>query len=169
MHILELDVSLYVLRHIALLRLGVDLGDRLEQVRDLRRRSLSGRDIGHEGEDVAGLDSTEDGGHEADEEVEGAELLEGDEARAVPESEGDDEEGEALGERIKAIGPDGVAVGLAKGLLEGLAVDSQAVVLAGQRGDGTDSSRSLASQLSGVFVGLLVLLILQDDDTLRFI
>lgn len=166
MHMLKLNMPLHILRHVPLRRLRVDIGQRLEQMRDMRRRALRGRDVGHEREDVAGLNRTEDGGHEADEEVEGGELEEGDEAGAVPEDEGDDEEGEALREGVEPVGPDGCPVRFTERLLEGLAVDGEAVFFTGERGDSADGGGGFAGELGRVFVRLLVLLVLEDDDTL---
>ena len=78
--------------------------------------------------------------------------------------QGNDEERERLRQGVKRVGPDTRAVALAEGLLEGLRVEVKAVLLAGEGGDGADSASSLASELSTLLVGLLVVLVLENDD-----
>lgn len=99
--------------------------------------------------------------------MEGRDLPLRDEAGAVPEDQSDDVEGHRLGQRVEAVAPDGVPVRVAKGSFESLAVNVQAVRLTGERRDGLDSSGSFTSNLSGVFMCPLVLLVFENDDTLQ--
>jgi hypothetical protein len=61
--------------------------------------------------------------------------------------------------------PDGGLVRFAKGFLQRLRVDTQAVVLASESGDCANSASSFTSELSRFFVSLLVDLILENDNT----
>lgn len=162
--VLEADAALDVLRDLALGGLGVDGRDGVDEVDDISSRALGRRHVGNEGEDVAGLDGTEDGGLEGDEEVEGVELLVRDETRTVPEDEGDDEERHGLGQREQQVAPERRPARLAEGTVEALAVQPEAIILTGEGGDGANGSSGFAGKLRGLFVGFLVLLILEDDN-----
>jgi hypothetical protein len=117
-HILKTNVALDLLRRqlLAFLRLGVNLWDGIEQLDDIAARTLRRRDIRHEHEDIASLDSTEgralekrkdetptcdneEGSatyHEADIESEDTCLAVGDENGTIPEDKGNDEEDHSL-------------------------------------------------------------------------
>ena len=104
--------------------------------------------------------------HETNEKLEDRTLIVCHEEGAIPEDEGNDEESETLGEGVQRVGPDGGAVRFLKGFFERLGVDCEAVVLTGKGGDGPNGSCGLTSELGGVFVGLFVLLIFENDDAL---
>ena len=161
---LEADTALDRIGDVALGGLGVDLRDGVEQADDVRGGALGRENVGDEGEDVAGLDGGEDGGHEADEELERGPLEVCDLAGAEPEDEGDDEERERLRERKDRVGDHRGAVRAAHGALERVAVERAAVVLARERGDGADRARGLARELRGRLMGLLIVLVLEHDD-----
>ena len=61
---LEADVALNSLGDVALGGLSADLEDGVEQADDVGGGTLGGENVGDEGEDIAGLDGEEDGGHE---------------------------------------------------------------------------------------------------------
>lgn len=164
--VLEPNATLDGLRDDTLSRLGVDGRGRIQKVHDIRRSTPSRRHVGHEGEHVAGLDGTEDRALEGDEELEGGEFEGGHQARSVPEDECDDEERHGLRASVDQVTPQCCPVRLLQGGFETLAVQAQAVRLASKRCNGADGSSGLASELSGRLVGLLVLLILENDDML---
>lgn len=185
-HILEPDSTLNVLRDLSLGRLGINGRPGVEERDDIRGGLVRGRHVRYELEDVAGLHRAEHGAlrsevisittrreskgtthHECDEEVERSELPARDEARAVPEHERHDEEDHRLRRSPQEVAPECSLLRVLKRLVETAGVDFAALLLARQRRDGPDGARSFARELSGVFVRFLVLLVLEDDDTLR--
>ena len=166
MDVLEPNATLDSLRDNTLSRLRVDGRGRIQKVHDIGRGTPRRRHVGHEGEHVAGLDGTEDRALEGDEELEGGEFEGGHQARSVPEHQCDDEERHGLRASVDQVTPQRCPVGLLQGGFETLAVQAQAVRLPSKRCDGANRSSSLAGELSGRLVGLLVLLILEDNDML---
>jgi hypothetical protein len=105
--------------------------------------------------------------HETNEELEGASLPLGHEDSSIPKNECDDEENERLRERVECIAPDGSAVRPSERFLQALAVQSKTVIFPSKGSDGTDRSSSFTGQLSRVFMGLFVGLILEHDNSLH--
>jgi len=62
--IFQADMAFSASNLLALVRLGVDFGNRVEEVDDVFCGAFGGRNVGHEVEDVASLSSSEDGGLE---------------------------------------------------------------------------------------------------------
>jgi len=187
MNALETNMALdrFIIEDFSLCRLRVDLRPRIKEFDDIRASTLRRGDIGHEGENVAGLDGTESRAlkinhvrtpklrqaintdHETNEEFESGGFPLGNEDSSVPENECDDEEYHRLRKREEGIAPNSSAVRLTERFLQALAVQSKAVFFPGEGSDGTNGSSGFTSQLSGVFMGYFVSLILQYDDSLH--
>lgn len=99
--------------------------------------------------------------------MEGGDLSVRNQNGAVPEDERDDKERHSLGDRVESVTEERCPIRTTKGFIQGAAVDLQTIILSGQRRDGLDSCRRFTSNLSGMLVRLLVLLVLEDDDTLK--
>ena len=121
-NILEPNPSPNVLRHLAFIRLRVDIGDRIDEVDDIGCGAFGRGHIRYERKDVSGLDRPKHGALKRDEELKGAKLLEGHQSGAVPEHKRDDEEGHGLSERIQKVASERRLVRLAQGAIETLAV-----------------------------------------------
>jgi hypothetical protein len=112
MNILKLDMPFDVLWNPAFLRFGVNVRSCIKKLNDIRRSAVRRRDIGHERKHIASLDSTKNGRlfksrkvectsvsisisthHETSEELFRGKLLIRHQPRAIPEHQGDDEEG----------------------------------------------------------------------------
>lgn len=105
--------------------------------------------------------------HEGDEEVEGGDFETGHQSGTIPEDESDNVESHRLRQSEDSIAPHSGPIRATKRLFQRLAVESAAILLTGEGGNSTDRTGGFASKLSGFFVGLLVLLILEDNDALH--
>jgi len=80
------------------------------------------------------------------------------------EDQGNDPETQSLRDRIEKVGRQGRPDRITSGTFESIVVFSAAVLLAGQRSDGTNGSGGFAGHVSRLGVDLLVLLVLEDND-----
>ncbi|KAI3480556.1 hypothetical protein L1887_57275 [Cichorium endivia] len=144
MHIAEPDVAVHLGQHLALVARHIDLGHHIQQLDAIPRRRLGVGDVGYKRKGIRRLDGSKHH-RRKDGKVLARSILAADEQLgAVPESEADDPELQRLRDGIEKVAVEGRVARDARGLVELLAVDVEAVFFARERRHDAHGARCLA-------------------------